>query len=278
MTIKWGDGTPDISYRPGPQIRHTYSGAGTYIVQISGRTALGFGSSKAYTGADLITDVLQWGYIGTSSFSGAFNGASNLVSVPTTFVPGVTNTSAMFRYAYLFNSNISNWDVSNVTNMSEMFANARAFNQPLNSWNVSSVKYMNAMFNGAISFNQPLYSWRPNSVTDMRGMFYSATAFNQPLNSWSSSVSKVTDMASMFTLATAFNQPLDSWSTKLGKVTNMSSMFASATSFNQNLSSWIAPRVTDAYTMFCRCPVYGKLEWYPQFSGTPIGYPLYGCN
>ena len=378
MTIKWGDGTPDMSYRPGSAIRHTYAGVGTYIVQISGQSALGFGSLEGYTGADLITDVLQWGYIGVSSFSGAFYEASNLLSVPATFVPGVTNTSGMFAYAYLFNSDISQWDVSRVTNMSGMFQNASsfnrplnswnvsrvtnmagmfsgaiafnqplnswstklgnvtnmagmftdaiAFNQPLDSWNVSNVENMSAMFNGASAFNQPLESWRPNKVKDMRGMFFKAAVFNQPLNSWNVSnvinmasmfhsafafnqplnswnVSKITNMSSMFKFATAFNQPLNSWnvsnvtnmssmfnsayafnrplnswSTKLGKVTNMSSMFNSAYVFNQSLDSWIAPRVTDAYTMFCECPVYGKLEWYPKFSGTPIGYPLYGCN
>ena len=353
MTIKWGDGTPDMSYRPGSAIRHTYAGVGTYIVQISGQSALGFGSLIDYTGADLITDVLQWGYIGVSSFSGAFYGASNLLSVPATFVPGVTNTSGMFAYAYLFNSDISQWDVSRVTNMSGMFQNAssfnrplnswnvsrvtnmagmfsgafafnqplnswstklgnvtnmagmftdaKAFNQPLDSWNVSNVENMSAMFNGASAFNQPLESWRPNKVKDMRGMFFTAAVFNQSLNSWNVSnvinmasmfnsayafnqplnswnVSKITNMSSMFKFATAFNQPLNSWSTKLGKVTNMSSMFNSAYVFNQSLDSWIAPRVTDAYTMFCECPVYGNLAYYPQFSGTPIGYPLYGCN
>ena len=39
-----------------------------------------------------------------------------------------------------FNSDISNWDVSNVTTMVEMFKNATSFNQDLSNWDVSNVR------------------------------------------------------------------------------------------------------------------------------------------
>ena len=56
--------------------------------------------------------------------------------------------SSMFRDAYNFNANISNWNVSNVTNMSSMFNNASSFDQDL-SWNLSNVTNMSNMFNGS---------------------------------------------------------------------------------------------------------------------------------
>ena len=46
--------------------------------------------------------------------------------------------SIMFWYAYSFNQNIGNWNVSNVTNMEKMFYEADLFNQDLGSWDVSS--------------------------------------------------------------------------------------------------------------------------------------------
>jgi surface protein len=252
ITVKWGDGTPDISYNINSgTIQHRYNVSGVFTVQIRGQSPYGFGSNTGYTGASLITNVIQWGNLGIINWNGAFYGATNLVSVPATIGSGVRSVGYMFGNATSFNFNISGWDVSGVESMFGMFSGASAFNQPLNSWNVSN-------------------------VTDMNYMFEAATAFNQPLNSWN--VSNVTDMSFMFGATTAFNQPLDLWSTKVSKVTSMRSMFGTASAFNRNLSTWIAPRVTDAFDMFCNCPVYNNLAYYPQFSGTPIGYPLYGCG
>ena len=105
-------------------------------------------------------------------------------------------------------------------------------------------------------------------------MFAKATAFNSDISQWK--VGNVTDTSYMFAEATVFNSDISQWD--VGNVTNMTSMFYGATAFNQNLSSWMATNTTTAYFMFCGCPMYGRLEWYPQFSGTPIGYPLYGCD
>ena len=83
-----------------------------------------------------------------------------------------------------FNSDISNWDVSNVTNMSNMFTNAPYFNQPIGNWDVSSVTSMLAMFNHAYSFNHTIGNWKTQNVTNMNGMFVNAFSFNQDISSW----------------------------------------------------------------------------------------------
>jgi len=50
----------------------------------------------------------------------------------------------MFSYSK-FNSDISNWDVSNVTDMTSMFFNSN-FNGDISQWDVSNVTYIQNMF------------------------------------------------------------------------------------------------------------------------------------
>ena len=59
----------------------------------------------------------------------------------------VTNMDSWFFNAK-FNSDISNWDVSNVTNMNQMFRNTEEFNQDLSQWCVSKVTDYSAFANG----------------------------------------------------------------------------------------------------------------------------------
>ena len=52
---------------------------------------------------------------------------------------------SMFSIAYSFKTPL-NWDTSSVTDMSAMFDSAYMFNQDLSNWDTSSVKYMTGMF------------------------------------------------------------------------------------------------------------------------------------
>ncbi|VUZ24094.1 Uncharacterised protein [uncultured Comamonas sp.] len=61
-----------------------------------------------------------------------------ITSVPNN-APNVTDMSRMFEDAYLFNQDISGWDVSNVTDMSHMFSGAESFNQDLSGWCVRNI-------------------------------------------------------------------------------------------------------------------------------------------
>ena len=114
----------------------------------------------------------------------------------------LANFSSLFLNKDTFNSDISNWDVSNVTDMRSMFEDASSFNQSLNSWNTGSVTKTGFMFRDATSFNGDISSWDVSNVTDMQDMFFRASVFNQNLGSWD--VSNVTDMGNMIYL-TAIN-------------------------------------------------------------------------
>ncbi len=83
-----------------------------------------------------------------------------------------------------FNSDVSDWDVSNVVNMREMFVRADLFNQDISSWDVGNVTSMKGMFTYASNFNQDISGWDISNVTDMQNMFKGAKSFYQDLSSW----------------------------------------------------------------------------------------------
>jgi surface protein len=259
LTIEWGDLSSN-TYSPGDLIQHLYAlENNSYTITINGKAdTFGYGDTQ-FIGNGLITSVDQWGDLGITSFSGAFNGAVNLVFVPPVLPFGVTNISYMFNGASLFNSDISEWDVSQVTNMSHLFYLATVFNQPLDSWDVSSVTNMSSMFYGTQYFDQPLNSWDVSNVTDMREMFYLASRFNNLIDAWD--VGNVIYMNGMFTAAYVFNQPIGSWD--VGKVTTMYEMFADARTFNKTLASWDVSRVTTFRSMFYLASSYNQpmIDW-----------------
>lgn len=259
VTVEWGDGTYSehaSTYVPSSvnTITHQYTSPGTYFLSIRGNTEqFGDGLIDDPTlalYANKITKVVSFGNLGITNFSNAFEGATNLVEVPSNLPALVTNLRAMFSGAITFNSDISSWDVSNVTDMSYLFWGALSFNQPIGNWDTGSVTAMQATFNGADAFNQDISGWNTAEVTNMQGMFRNNDSFNNGgspnIGNWNTA--KVTNMAFMFKDATSFNQPIGSWDT--GLVTNMQEMFNRADAFNQNISPWNTASVTNMGGLF----------------------------
>ena len=243
VMIDWGDGSNN-NIDTSINVNHTYASDGIYTVEISG-ILTHFGSYN-YQNAEKLTEVSSFGDIGTYDYSYAFNNASNLTVVPSLLNNNVTNMSSMFKNALLFNSNISNWDVSNVTSMHSLFRGCFSFNQDISNWNVSNVTNMAWMFFEAEVFNQDIGEWDVSNVTDMSVMFSEARDFNQDISIWN--VSNVTNMQAMFDIAEVFNQNIGSWD--VSNVTNMYSMFNSAFNFNQDIGGWDVSNVTDMSVMF----------------------------
>src|SRR5690606_38737878 len=95
-----------------------------------------------------LREVIQWGNTKWTSMQSAFYYASNLISVPSTppDLSLVSNFTYMFYNATAFNSDLSNWNVSNGTNFSYMFAYTSAFNSDLSNWIVSNGTNFTYMF------------------------------------------------------------------------------------------------------------------------------------
>ncbi len=237
-------------------------------------------SVPSYVGYKLLTGLSDFGDLGLKSLSGAFAGAENLSSVPSSIPATVTNIDRVFFQAKRFNSaQVSTWDVSNVTSAQALFFGALEFNQSINSWNTSKITNMSFMFSAAtdtngpltsqMKFNQPLDRWDVSKVTNFQFMFQNAQNFNQPLATWNTSsglsfnnmfeyaksfnqplnawnVSNATNMGGMFSTAVVFNQPLNTWNVR--KVTSVNRMFFGASAFRQNLSSWCLPFIASEPT------------------------------
>jgi surface protein len=246
VEIDWGDGSALETVTAAGLKSHTYATAtGEVTVRISG-SMTAFGNDGVITNYDKLVRVVSFGDLGITDWSWAFNGATNLVSVPSILPPGATNISHMFEYASNFNSNISGWDVSNVTGMESVFASASVFNQDIGGWIVSSVTDISWMFDRASAFNRDIGRWDVSSVTNMAGMFTDATAFNQDIGGWD--VSSVTNMGLMFFSASAFDQVIGSWD--VSSVTDMPAIFYGAVAFNQDIGNWNVSSVTNMVGMF----------------------------
>jgi surface protein len=165
------------------------------------------------SGPQYLTKCFDFGTVGLTSLDGTFNGATNLVSVPSNLPSTVTSLNNTFNGCKFFNdSNVSGWDTSGVKSMIGTFSGCSVFNKALN-WNTSKVTDMSYMFYGASSFNQPL-KFDTSNVTNMAYMFYNAASFNQSLdpsgNTWNTS--KVTSMGSMFNGTNSFSRDsLKNW-------------------------------------------------------------------
>ncbi len=219
-----------------------------YQVKITGnfpRIYINYGSERFK-----LRKVTQWGNIAWKNFNRAFYGCYEM-NVTATDIPvltGVTDMGFMFTFcnALTGSASMGNWNTSNVTDMTALFSGAGVFNQNIGSWNTSNVTSMNGMFSNAAAFNQPIGNWDTGGVTNMGSMFYGATAFNKDISNWDTSL--VTDMSYMFTKASVFNGNIGGWDTS--SVTNMDSMFYEAFAFNQPIGNWDTTGVTVIQGMF----------------------------
>lgn len=281
IVVDWGDGTIE-SFIDDGQASHTYQSDNEYTVRVVGNlqhmnNKLAFsrsGPSIINSHQNSLKECKSFGNIGLDSLYRFFYGCSELVSVPesipesitslqeaftycTSFnvdsqgsgvmswdTSNITNMQETFRFAVLFNQDISSWDVSNVTNFAGMFRDALDFNQNINDWDITSANTLSAMFYNT-SFDSGLSNWNLASVTDISLMF-AFSDFNQYLNDWN--VSNVVNMYYLFGGNNTFNQSLSLWN--VSSVQNMSYVFSGASAFNRSIDSWDVSSVTDMRFMF----------------------------
>jgi surface protein len=266
VTVNWGDGITETVTSSGNKT-HTYTNVGSKtLITITGTlTWYGVNVGPNQTGITLLRSVRSWNNLGLTSLSHAFQGATQLDSVPTSLPSGVTDLSFMFDGASSFNQSIDAWNTSAITDMTSMFANASSFNQAIYNWNTAAVTTMFSMFAGASSFNQPIGNWNTAAVTDLSYMFEYANSFNQSLGTWN--ISNVSSMDAMFegvTLCTYnYDNLLNGWAARPIKsgVTfdGGNSQYSSASSTAKNnlyMHGWL---ITDGSlgTNNTNCPTAG---------------------
>jgi surface protein len=96
------------------------------------------------------------------------NGGESLNSMK---IGGIKSLEGMFRNCYVFNQDISGWDMSKCENMASMFSDCYVFNQNIGGWIVKNVTNMSESIRSCESFDQDLGAWDVSNVTDMTGMF-----------------------------------------------------------------------------------------------------------
>ena len=279
--VDWGDGT--ITTGATGDTSHTYPGAGTYTVSITG-TFPGFKMSSSGIHTDAVA-ILNWGTAspGLRPSGSMFQGMDwgSTLSLTKFEARDVLDTSAATSFERLMyfsrNTNmprfINRWDTSNVTNMERCFYGTSTLSNVIrdwrcDDWDTSNVTDMSNCFQNQTHYTNQydpannsrdrlnhLGKWDTSNVTDMSYMFNNCKKFNNPIGSWNTS--NVTNMQNMFANTEEFNQAIGSWDTS--NVTNMSSMFASSvSSFNQPIGSWDTSNVTNMQSMFFSNPSFNQ--------------------
>ena len=188
--VSWGDGTKidHITAYGQAEIKHTYSTAGIYKIEVKGRMD-GFtfsadaGEWRSNDETLQILDISQWGCVGLEGKRGNLFYKCRRLRVSAKDVPdlsGVTNMSQMFSNTS-FNGDVSHFDTSNVTNMECMFDQATSFTgEGVSGFDISNVTNMKDMFYQATSFKGDVSLWNVSNVTNMKNMFY-GTRVSQPM-------------------------------------------------------------------------------------------------
>ena len=197
--------------------------------------------------------ITVFGDIPLSRGGQQFRGLNSLTFTSTNPPTILSNTS--FQYCFYqsstFNSDISNWNVSNAINMQAMFSQASSFNKNISGWNVSNVTHFNSMFYNANAFNQPIGTWNVSSCTNFGAMFLTdnnfGMAFDQDLSGWGAIKGLANSMFERLMSFTGTNPNIGGWN--VSQVTRMDNMF-SVSNFNNNISSWDVSNVTRMTDMF----------------------------
>jgi hypothetical protein len=239
--VDWGDGGSSvITAWDDSDKTHSYSGAGTYDVIVTGTLS---GWKFNNTGdKTLITEISEWGMFNASVAAGFYG--CNKLEVTATDAPLITSTSlsVYFRGCSTLDDigYAPGWDVSGVSNFSNMFHSSSIdSDNDLSRWNMSAAKDISLMF--VNFYNGDIGNWDVSSVTDMNFIFAGNSSFNQDLDSWDVSACKI--FSNAFNGANAMRQGFPSWD--LSAATDLGGLMVGAaglstTEYDSTLVGWYA--------------------------------------
>ena len=252
--VSFGDGSGIKSVNAYADVdrQHTYTGAGTFDITVTG-------TFDRILFADSPTSIVELKAFGTAKIGPqSFIDTTNFITLSATDKPGLFSTSLLecFRNADLttVDAAIDTWDVSTVTNFGSMFRLNNSFNADIGSWDMGAALATDSMFHSNSLFNQDIGSWNVANITNMSTMFFSCSVFNQDIGSWN--VGSVANFLQMFRSASVFNQDIGSWN--MTSATDLSFMFFSASAFNQDISGWNTANVINLNSMFVAAVAFNQ--------------------
>lgn len=306
VTVDWGDGNVEEVSRTvsgaNTYINHTYSSSGVYYVSVSGSAEQINGQPVNRNVAGAITGVIQWGRLGVTSLSYAFNNNTSLVSVPSpdpeafrnvtsasrmfygcsslTSVPedllssaaGLDDVSSMFSGCSSIETVPGNMFASNpaVTAASSLFADCSSLKSVPDGIlsNMPALENVSGIFNGCVSLTEvpaDLFASNPE-ITNMSSAFTECSSIRSFPAGLLRNQSKVTNVGTMFAECSALETVPEGFLDALTEVTNMPNLFRNCSSL-RSLPSGIFDRlskVTSVSSMFQGCT---SLSEFPSLKG-----------
>ena len=136
ITLPITGGTVYVDFGDGVK-RTSLSGPVSGTVRVYG-SFTGFGS-VGWQGVSSLVTVNSWPST-LINFSNAFNGATSLISLPSSITSSVKNTTSMFQGATILTQDLTTWNLTETTAMDNMFRGATAlysnnlFTRNITSW------------------------------------------------------------------------------------------------------------------------------------------------
>ena len=252
MNVNWGDGlTSEITAYDDPDITHTYSSPGYYLMTMTGAAEAWYFNNLG--SKDQLVEVKSLGGMGWKDLNAAFSGCSNLISFAGGDTTNVTVMRSMFKNAAsLAHLNLTSFNTSLVAGMDTMFFACLTLNElDLSSFDTSVVSDMSNMFNtasGLVSLD--LSNFSTSNVSSMNGTFKTTSSLvSLYTTGWNTST--VNDMSNMFNSASSLvSLNLSHFDTS--NVTTLNSTFKNTSSLTSlNTTNWdisLPPTGVDIFT------------------------------